>query len=170
MYVAQVSSNRSIVSQDSYDKIKLKYKTAKRYVLLASSAQLTFASILFTLGLYNLINHYDTLLMWFAAPFQLISSALGLLTCHLGKQTRGMCKAVQAFTGIAMVLAELGYRSGISGRDNQMPTWVHTFMLFTSAYINLLLFVACAYYFESIKNVLKVRVRSDENETENIED
>jgi len=159
-----VSSNRSVISQNSYDKIKDEYRTHKQYVLLASSAQLAFASILFTLGMYNLVNHYDTLLMWFAAPFQLISASIGLLACHMGKQTRGLCKAVQAFTAIAMVLAELGYRSGISGRDNKMPTWIHTFMLFVSAYINLLLFVACAYYYESIKNVLKVKLKEDSEE------
>ena len=63
-------------------------------------------------------------------------------------QTRGLCKACQAFTCIAMILAELAYRHGIDRHQNQMPTWIHTFMLFISSFINLLQPLISDYFFE----------------------
>ena len=89
IYAKNTAPTKSIGTRNSTRKTKIPYFTLTSdlyfYVLLTASAQITFATILFTLGLYNMINGFDELLLFFAAPFELISAMLGLLTVHMGK-------------------------------------------------------------------------------------
>lgn len=168
-YLMNGKSEREIVSSEKYSTLRSEYTNSKKQVLLCASIQLVFATALFTLGLYNIMHDIDPLLLSFAAPFQLISAMLALITVHMGKETRGLCKATQAFTGISMILAEIGYRFGVAHPQEDKPFQLiaHFSMLFISAYIDLLLFVACAYFFEAIKKLVKVKpddgTQSEEN-------
>merc|ERR1712071_103496 len=151
---------KQVVTTEEYDSIRASYKENKKRVLYSGATQLFFSVMLFTVGMINIVDGTDELLLFFAAPFQAVGGMLALLAAHMGKDSRQLCKATQMFSAAAMVLAELSYRWGMDPVDNKVieaSQGFHTALLFISSYVDMLTYACCAYFNQDLKKLSTVQ-------------
>merc|ERR1712071_439191 len=75
---------KQVVTTEEYDSIRASYKENKKRVLYSGATQLFFSVMLFTVGMINIVDGTDELLLFFAAPFQAVGGMLALLAAHMG--------------------------------------------------------------------------------------